>query len=381
MWLRMLDIRHSSVKTIRRGALAVLLTLAASSGGGCSVQMDDDETVSTARQATVELDSVSSLVVWRTPSIVGVRASRALDSQNALPSGVLANGPLRAQLVALATLPLRSAGASTKLSALAALPNGPSLIRYVARCALAESDPPLQVRVGGALVAYPGRLGLAREWGYPERSLDGTGQRWVTACLMAHANNLGPVDIAISGLHDRLTSPTTAPSSGEIWPFEEAAFYGNLFSSNGPAMFACSGAGAQERCDDSGIGRDLERRICGRQPERCGFTFTGPCYEIPPRVAPTSDACSDSMPYASCGSAGASRYGQVITASLRTIDGLSLHPWCTGSSTCNHSVCAMGAPLNAACARGVCSGDAYCCTRAWDSACVAQARAAGFCGP
>lgn len=376
----MLDTRNSSVKTIRRAAIAVVSTLVTSSGAGCSIQLEDPEAVSAARQS-IDIDHVSSLVVRRSPSILGVVESRALDSQNALPSGALADGPLRSQLVLLASVRLRSSSGSTRLATLATLPNGPTLIRYVARCALAESDPPLQVRVGGSVVAYPGRLGLARAWAEnPGLPLDTKGQRWLTACLMAHTNNLGPVDIATSGPHEVLTSPSTAPSSGEVWTFEEAGYYGNLFLPNGPAMFACSGAGAQASCTDSGISDDLQRRICGRQPERCGFTFSGPCNQIPPRTAPR-DACSLTMPYASCGSAGVVPVAEVITVSLRTKDAPSLHPWCAQSApSCTHGTCSVGGPLAATCGGRVCVDDEYCCKRAWDSACVAQARAAGLCG-
>jgi hypothetical protein len=214
----------------------------------------------------------------------------------------------------------------------------------------------------------------------PGLPLDEKGQRWLTACLMAHTNNLGPVDIAVSGPHPVLTSPTTAPSSGEVWTFEEAAFYGNLFLANAPAMFACSGAGAQASCGDSGISDDLKRRICGHQPERCGFTFTGPCNQIPPRTAPR-DACSATMPYASCTGAGTVPITEIITVSLRTTnEAFRLHPWCAQPAPgCTHSTCSVGAPLSATCGGRVCSDDDYCCKRAWDAACVAQARSVGLC--
>lgn len=51
-------------------------------------------------------------------------------------------------------------------------------------------------------------------------------------------------------------------------------------------------------------------------------------------------------------------------ARLDTTDGSACHP-----------ICAVGGALSAscdACATQVCTGDAYCCTTAWDETCVAQ---------
>lgn len=138
-------------------------------------------------------------------------------------------------------------------------PAGDELLRYVASCALGPDQ---------QLAGHPGYYGLAPQW--YDGDCDGTCQRWVSACLLAHANALGDsVAIRIRGPHPNLSATDPA------FTYQEAGYYGNVFGGLGQS-FACIGGGMLE---DLGTGANadhyLEGRICG--VGACGLTSTGFC--------------------------------------------------------------------------------------------------------
>jgi hypothetical protein len=339
-----------------------------------------DEGTEVSEEELVEsLRDLRASVVSRTARPF-VRAS-ALDSQNALPSGLLADRFVRTQLLALGSVKLTAAAAP--IGALRGWGGGKGavLLTYLARCALRQGDVTSQL---GA----PGRLGLAADWS--SRKLDDSEQRWMTACLMAHTNNLARVEIALSG-----TKPTDLGSrvGGTVAPqhfaIEEAAFYGNIFTPNA-ALFACGGDGAAAACHDRGVGADLQRRICGTaNASTCGFRYIGPCNTSAADGTPRPGVCQVAMPYASCRDSGGTHYAEVVTASLRTdAAALELAPSCWNGSTptsCTsppHDECVIGSCMRSDTrpeVTAVCARDSYCCTTAWDSSCVEAARNAGFC--
>ncbi len=361
------------------------VALLALSSSGCSAGDAASDAEHAARRSQQLLSPLEQVNFWRQPAILdattrvlGSLSGTALDSQNSLSSGLLAEPLLLDELSSLANAPLMSAQGQSVLSAISV--QAPELVDYLARCAIEEGA---EMRVWPPYSAYsaPGRLGLARAW--PTRSLTTKEKRWVTACLMAHTNNLAVVDIGVSGANPYLSAPD-APVDSEPRRVEEAAFFGNLFdrTPQEPYLFACSGVGAQSRCGDSGISQDLERRICGHSAV-CGFQYLGPCNDLA-AAGPGSDVCTIDMPYDSCATPFAGPFSEVVTVYLKTdADLLQQHPSCGQlAPSCGHDTCTIGGPLLPACSGKVCSGpraDPYCCSRAWDSSCVAAARRGRAC--
>lgn len=309
-------------------------------------------------------------------SIAGVRIgslaadARGLISQNSLPPRIFGSLDRMALLRALGTEALLQdgviAGTTLKQSE-----DGRRLLEYAVICALPEGTK-AQLDATATSPVFEGRLGLAQGWA--TGALSTVEQRWLTACLLAHANNFGqPVAISLSG--SALPVPSGPPTASAR--VEEAAFYGNLFDPGGPGMFACMGRDAQATCDDGGFAALLEARVCGRS-ETCGFRFVGACHSD---VAVGNDACSGHPgPYATCGAAAVPRgtpiavpFEEVITAHLPTDAELTGLFQGQCSNTCEHDPCKIGSQLDPTCeslAADVCALDPYCCSVAWDGWCV-----------
>ena len=160
---------------------------------------------------------------------------------------------------------------------LARTEEGRALLSYVARCAL-PGDVAVIV-AGDDLHVFRGQFGLAPEW--LDESLSPSGQRWVSACLLAHVNALGEhVAISLRGPHPNLEDVSSAERAR--FSVQEAAFYGNLFrlrSISGSTTFACEGGDIYLGHGDSSY---LSLRLCGDAGEvgdetACGFTYTGAC--------------------------------------------------------------------------------------------------------
>lgn len=343
----------------RKIAGAFGLAMGASLAGCSSANLDEvaaDDVVSQSSSLVGRLDSVR---VFRLPTLT--TSISALDSQNALPSGALSDPVLRGHLRALGSSRLQLAAPAVQALLLSA--RGPVLLKYLARCALSEGDLSLSA-------SFPGRLGLAPEWS--ARLLTESEKRWMTACLMAHTNDMATVPIAVSGTLPAFR--TTGYVTGESYRVEEGAFYGEIFKAQ--VLFACSGVGTQLLCSDRGVSADLQRRLCGtRSAAECGFTYMGECNKVSGGSL-IANVCTTALPYSDCRGTGERRYSEVITTSLHTdVEALRLHPRCTQSvpPSCSHNVCTIGAPLASTCSAGVCKSDDYCCTIAWDSNCVAAA--------
>lgn len=197
--------------------------------------------------------------------------------------------------------------------------SGQSLLEYVASCALPESETLVaSAPEGDGERALPGRIGLAPEWA--EGACDESCQRWISACLLAHANgDAEPFPIALQGDHPELVWPE---SLAEEFSVEEAAFYGNVFA-EGPETYACIGRGL---FDGSWTGQSsyLEGRICGLTGSGCGLETTGTCHSITGDGIADSSTCErggeGETPYAQCSTGasggGADAYEEVITVYL-----------------------------------------------------------------
>jgi hypothetical protein len=198
---------------------------------------------------------------------------------------------------------------------------GIELLRYVATCALPQGT---SLMVAGR--ELPGLLGLTPEWA--GQSCSETCQRWVSACLLAHANALGnSVQISLRGDHPSLT-----PGSYSLANFtlQEAAFYGNVFRANQQdlGLHACWG----ESVIDANTGTQfLSGRLCGVPSGFCPVTSEGPCWltiGVPVPFDLAIAACSVNngpVGYTDCvvsdpnalAARGAQKSHQVITVYLR----------------------------------------------------------------
>jgi hypothetical protein len=110
-------------------------------------------------------------------------------------------------------------------------PEGETTASYLVRCALARADSLRIKDYSGALVVLEGELGLTPEW--KDGQCEGPCQEKISACLMALTNG--------DGVHEdvELAAPFTL-GSAHSFPYQEAAFYGNLFT-DPPRAYYCVG--------------------------------------------------------------------------------------------------------------------------------------------
>ncbi len=167
---------------------------------------------------------------------------------------------------------------------LLATAEGRELLSYVVSCAIPHGIT-LVAEHEGVSYEFAGEIGLAPKW--LERSLREGEQRWVSACLIARVNLFGiPVSISIRGPHDALT---VTQDEAEDYSVEEAAFYGNVFTSIDEPLIWNACRGRDEAAGESG---DLDLRDCSEPDPAnpgftlCGFNDAGDCADwAPPRNA------------------------------------------------------------------------------------------------
>lgn len=141
---------------------------------------------------------------------------------------------------------------------------GRALLRYATICALAPED---ELVAGGD--RFAGFYGLAPEWA--SGACGDACQRWVSACLLAHANANGtPFEISLRGDHPALAAGDAARAE---LTYQEAAYYGNVFQRD---LHACWGADAGH-ASPSDAERFLAGRVCGQVYGECGLVTAGPC--------------------------------------------------------------------------------------------------------
>ena len=148
------------------------------------------------------------------------------------------------------------------------------LLKYVARCALAEGQFLEDEGAGhsGSALRYPGSLGLAPEW------LAGTCgadcQERVSACLIALTNRTGKhVEVSLLSSAPG-TGDSLRPSAQDLpFPHQEGAFFGNMFTGQ---AFACRGRDA--------VKAPQAKRFCAVEPESCSgladFRAAGRCDDV-----------------------------------------------------------------------------------------------------
>jgi len=140
--------------------------------------------------------------------------------------------------------------------------------KYLLRCALPAGDSIRIKDYTGGLVSLSGEMGLAPTW--KTGQCDSTCQEKISACLMAFTNGDGAhVDI-------EMAAPFTIGAS-HTYPYQEAVFYGNIFSAT-PKAYYCVGK------DFAKAGllsvKDLEVRACKGYNDAtgsCPYVRTGVC--------------------------------------------------------------------------------------------------------
>ena len=258
----------------------------------------------------------------------------ALTSMNRLSMNRLSMNRLsmnRLSMNGLSSGGLSSSGSPISSTELIQTPEGRELLAYVVRCALPGGQS-LSGAYDGVTYTFPGAVGVAPGWRL--KPLDPVGQRWVTACLLAHVNGYGAaVSISLRGEHEALGTTSTERAQFNV---QEAAFYGNLFGS-GPdrGMYACAGSTVQVHCGASSSSY-VPWRSCGAS-ENCGLSFAGPCRDVarPERQAcenTSTDFVEDCFTEAS-GPEGWSgdlfKYPEVVTVYLERADFSTLYAGCT----------------------------------------------------
>ncbi|XXX74080.1 hypothetical protein WMF30_41180 [Sorangium sp. So ce134] len=257
----------------------------------------------------------------------------ALTSMNRLSMNRLSMNRLsmnRLSMNGLSSGGLSPSGSGLSSTELIETPEGRELLAYVVRCALPEGES-LSGAYGGVTYTFAGAVGVAPGW--RSSPLDPVGQRWVSACLLAHVNGYGiEVPISLRGEHEALETTTTERAQFNA---QEAAFYGNLFGS-GPdrGMFACAGAAVQAQCG-AGPSAEVPFRACGAS-EGCELSFAGPCRDV---AHPELQACENTSAdfvedcfVEASGPDGWSgdlfKYPEVITVYLRSDDLDALYGGC-----------------------------------------------------
>jgi hypothetical protein len=159
----------------------------------------------------------------------------------------------------------------TSNAGVAAVPSGQMLLKYIATCAL----PKEHALVVGA-DRFAGFYGLATAW--ETAACDETCQHWISACVLAHANQKGThVSLSLRGDHPNLPAAIRPGFTDQ-----ESAFYGNLFVTRD--FYACMGAQATT----DAAAHIVLGRVCGLG--QCGLVNAGDC-TYPTENGPNFGAC------------------------------------------------------------------------------------------
>jgi hypothetical protein len=264
-----------------------------------------------------------------------------LISTNGLPPGIITDAGYQALLAELAE------GQISASTPLADTRDGRTLLAYLAVCALADDDYLISTASDGTRYRFEGHVALAPGWQLG--AITASQGRWISACLLAHANNYAlPVTIDLRGDH-----PALAGAPGEGFDQQEAGFYGDLFGSGD--IFACIGSSPSDPDGDP-------QRVCGRT-DQCRFTIMGAC--DPGSLQPVCAGGPDV--YRDCEADDSQvTFAEVIT--VYTMPGTF-----GNDQVCSHSPDEEGWPLATTCSTTtayVCGIDSYCCEIEWDAACV-----------
>jgi hypothetical protein len=259
----------------------------------------------------------------------GVDASEEGVSASPTTHRIVTNGLAASLLVdhrdSLVELGQRELSSKTAASSpLIQTSEGRELLGYLMKCAFGWDDE-LTVARGDTAFVFEGGVGLGARWA--DGALQPSDQRWVSACLLAHANAFGiEVPMSLRGRHPSLA---TTPDEEQSFTVQEGAFYGNLFepSKTKTVMFACAGAGLFDACEvDSNAWVDA--RACAKAEasvSECGFYVPGVCFS-PGSASPAACGSMEAGAFGDCrgameGDKAPEIYKEVITVYLMQSEG------------------------------------------------------------
>jgi len=199
------------------GVVAVSL---ASAGGCAPLENEGDGTIGSAANAIIALNALAP---------AGLDATASYP--DALTPGMLSGAALApAALSGAALAALEDPSASGALSR--------QLLSYTVGCALGPAQSFDFSWTDASSVthaeSYPGIFGLAADW--QSQPIGAAEQPWISACLIARVNYYG-VHVALSCRGNNAALSTT-PAEVSDYPFEEGAFWGDVFSTT-PTAYAC----------------------------------------------------------------------------------------------------------------------------------------------
>lgn len=152
---------------------------------------------------------------------------------------------------------------------------GRKFLKYAIDCALPKGAH-VKIAHDNSVDNREGVFGLAQDW--LNGPLSDHAMRWVSACYLALVNGLGVhVYVSLRGNHPALIASVTEMERSDF-PYQEAAFYGNVFSEQ-PIAYVCSGASGPM------MSPARARRICSDlSPNapftRCNMVLTGKCSDV-----------------------------------------------------------------------------------------------------
>jgi hypothetical protein len=212
---------------------------------GCADSMEDDPELNASRQELVKsmngLRAVNGLTAKNgLKAVNGLSVRNGLKSINGLTSvnGLTTRNGLRSfnglEVDCLdGTAGTDCTGEPDGLlsagSGMMSSDDGINTAKYVVRCALPAGDSIRVKDYTGALVELDGEIGFAPEW--KTGDCDNACQEKVSACLLSLTNSLG------NHVSVELAAPFTV-GTGHTYPYQEAAFYGNLFLDRPASAYA-----------------------------------------------------------------------------------------------------------------------------------------------
>lgn len=183
---------------------------------------------------------------------------------------------------------------------------GQDWLKYIVRCAMPVGK---SINVGKAddPQIAAGAFGLAPEWSHAP--LTESGRRWVSACVLGFVNALGVhVLVSMRGEQENLKA-TITDDERKKFGYQEAAFYGDIFSTT-PVAYVCRGRGG------SAGSPVRSQRVCSDASEqagysRCGMVIVGDCRDVCASEDPVDHTFSRCR-------GGGQVYDEVITVFLPT---------------------------------------------------------------
>jgi hypothetical protein len=210
-------------------------------------------------------------------------------------------------------------GGLSSTSGLMTTAGGRDIVKYLVRCALPMGQSFTKQDQSGTSYTFPGAIGIAPEAVTGTCDLDC--QEKVSACMLAHVNNSG----AHIGIW--LVGPDAAIGwgSNSSYPYQEGAFFGNLFPSNWQGYY-CAGKDMSSGEVPGRLGTPLATNVY-TNPYGGGVSCSGNC-------AVTNEGytqCNDSWPKAPY--VGQHKWNHVVTV------------WRNFETTQAYKICTKAAPV------------------------------------